>query len=947
VYITASVVCALWPTTWPSDKLDVYQGVSTEATLSGENHHLRQTRENAMRTTLEATKGLRPADRTRLRICNRAVATGDPLTGRDSELSAIRRALSGVGDRRGAVIVGAWGVGKTRLAREVLASAEASGERTSWIVGTESGRQLPLGAFAASLGRPIIDPVPDVRSVIGSFVARQRNGRMLIGVDDAHLLDGSSAHVVHQLAQMPGIRLLVTVRTGGDEPDAITALWKDHLLTRVDLQPLSAADTRLIVETTLGGAVDSRSAKRFWKLTGGNALLIRELLKDQISAGRMRQVAGVWMWDERVAVSDSLSGMVGRQLSGLAPDVALVVDTLSQCEPLKVDLLCDLVHRHDLELAEQMNLVSVERRGARLMARLAHPLFGELRRATAGELYLSRIRGNLAQRLAKEDDDDMQATVRRALLTLESDLAPDRKLFLDAARCGMTSLDLDLSYRFAAAADAGADEATGLWAMSLAGRGDGARADAILRRIGMDGPDGHHWATVRAANLIWNLGRPAEASAILDGLASVPESAAERGERLAVEACAEAVAARWKTALEKAGAVLSSSTAPDFHVILASSALTMALGALGRVDDITHLAAESIDRAITSFQASPIRFWYGAVYAQACRLTGRIDECVRSAKQLGDSAPDASGVAAAYLAFLLGHAELARGKVPTAVKLLREARAGMEKHSVTTDLRAAICFALAEAHAKLGDAGPANDAITEVRRSVPAEYLFMQIPLAIARGWALAAGGRVTEAIAVVQAAGKDAGEPNQPTHELACLQAAAQWGDTSGAKRARELAELLNLPLATAIARHTESLRDGNGEGLLAASADYQAVGDVATAADVAAQASIAFSRSQQRKRSLYAAALAAQLANACGGLCTPALRNPVEQPLTDRQREIIELAAAGLSNKEIAERLVTSVRTVEGHLYRAYQRLGARSREELVSVLRGGAVRLVCEPA
>ena len=770
---------------------------------------------------------------------------------------------------------------------------------------------------------------------------------MLIGVDDAHLLDGSSAHVVHQLAQMPGIRLLVTVRTGGDEPDAITALWKDHLLTRVDLQPLSAADTRLIVETTLGGAVDSRSAKRFWKLTGGNALLIRELLKDQISAGRMRQVAGVWMWDERVAVSDSLSGMVGRQLSGLAPDVALVVDTLSQCEPLKVDLLCDLVHRHDLELAEQMNLVSVERRGARLMARLAHPLFGELRRATAGELYLSRIRGNLAQRLAKEDDDDMQATVRRALLTLESDLAPDRKLFLDAARCGMTSLDLDLSYRFAAAADAGADEATGLWAMSLAGRGDGARADAILRRIGMDGPDGHHWATVRAANLIWNLGRPAEASAILDGLASVPESAAERGERLAVEACAEAVAARWKTALEKAGAVLSSSTAPDFHVILASSALTMALGALGRVDDITHLAAESIDRAITSFQASPIRFWYGAVYAQACRLTGRIDECVRSAKQLGDSAPDASGVAAAYLAFLLGHAELARGKVPTAVKLLREARAGMEKHSVTTDLRAAICFALAEAHAKLGDAGPANDAITEVRRSVPAEYLFMQIPLAIARGWALAAGGRVTEAIAVVQAAGKDAGEPNQPTHELACLQAAAQWGDTSGAKRARELAELLNLPLATAIARHTESLRDGNGEGLLAASADYQAVGDVATAADVAAQASIAFSRSQQRKRSLYAAALAAQLANACGGLCTPALRNPVEQPLTDRQREIIELAAAGLSNKEIAERLVTSVRTVEGHLYRAYQRLGARSREELVSVLRGGAVRLVCEPA
>ena len=878
----------------------------------------------------------------------REAATGGPLTGRDGELTAIRRALSGAGGRRGAVIVGAAGVGKTRLAREILAGAEASGARTSWIVGTESARKLPLGAFAASLGQPMIDSLSDVRRVISSFVAQQRQGRVLIGVDDAHLLDGSSAHVVHQLAQMPGTRLLVTVRSGSDQPDAITALWKDHLLNRVDLQPLSSADTRLIIESTLGGAVDSASAQRFWKLTGGNALFTRELLKDQIAAGRMRQVAGVWMWDERVAASDGISGMVGRQLCRLAPDVAMVVDTLSQYEPLEVDMLCDLVRRHDLEVAEQMNLVTVERCGSRLMARLAHPLFGELRRATAGELYLSRIRGKLAQRLAKEDDDDMQATVRRALLTLESDLAPDRELFLEAARCGMTLLDLDLSDRFAtAAADAGAAEATGLRALSLAARGDGDGADAILHRIGMDGADGHHWATVRAANLIWNLGRPTEASTILDGLASARESAAQRAERVAVEACADAVAARGETAVKKARAVLSSSTLPDFHVMLASSALTMALGALGEIDDVTNHAAEYIDRATTSFHASPMRFWYAAVYAQACRLTGRIDECVRSATQLAGSAPDAPGVAAAYLAFLLGYAELARGQVPTAVKLLHEALAGMEKHDVTTGLQAAICFALAEAHAKLGDAEAANDAITEVRRFVPAEYLFMQTTLAMARGWALVAGGRLREAIAVVQAAGKGAWEPNRPTHELACLQVAAQWGDTSGAKRARELAGLLNLPLANAVARHTKSLRDGSGEGLLAASADYRALGDVATAADVAAQASMAFSRSQQRKRSLYAAALAAQLANECGRLCTPALRNPADQPLTYRQREIIELAAAGLSNKDIAERLVTSVRTVEGHIYRAYQRLGARSREELFSIMRSGPARLVCDPA
>ena len=75
--------------------------------------------------------------------------SGDPLAGRDGELATIRRALSGGGNTSGVVIVGAAGVGKTRLAREVLALAERAGERTNWIVGTESARSLPLGAFTA------------------------------------------------------------------------------------------------------------------------------------------------------------------------------------------------------------------------------------------------------------------------------------------------------------------------------------------------------------------------------------------------------------------------------------------------------------------------------------------------------------------------------------------------------------------------------------------------------------------------------------------------------------------------------------------------------------------------------------------------------------------------------------------------------------------------------
>jgi DNA-binding CsgD family transcriptional regulator len=871
---------------------------------------------------------------------SRRVIGTTPLTGRDSELGTIRRALSGAGNHSGVVVAGAAGVGKTWLAREVLRRAEASGERTTWIVGTESAHALPLGAFIGSLGEAMSDPLTNVRRVINSFVAQQRRGRVVVGVDDAHLLDGLSALVVHELAQSGGARLVVTVRTGSEEPDAVTALWKDGLLARLDLEPLSAAATREVIEGTLGGPVDARGAARFRKLTGGNALFLRQLLADQVAGGRMRKSAGVWMWDGDVAVSASLSDTVGRQMGRLSPRLAMVLDTLSQCEPLAVDVLCDLVPRRDLAAAERMGLVSVERTGGGLMVRLAHPLFGELRRAGAGEMYMSTIRGRLATRLAKDGDADMQATVRRALLTLESDLDADPQLYLESARHAMTLLDLDLADQFATAAtQAGAPGASGVRAMNLVLLGRGEPAEAALRDMA-DGdlPDGHHWATVRAHNLIWNLSKPQDAAVILEGLAAGPETPAQVAERLAVQACLDAVSARCEPAAEKARAALDFPALPGFHAMTAAHALIMAMGALGQVDELAGVAEQALRRATTSFQASHMRFWFGAVYGRACRLTGRIDEFVSTAKQLADSARDIPGLAYANLALLLGNAELVRGAVAEAARLVHEAVAGAEIHSIRTGLRPASYFALAEAHAKLGQPTEANDAVAAARSCVPPDFLFMHTALSLATGWAMAASGHLGEAVASVQQAARLARDRGQPTHELACIQAAAQWGDASQAARARELAGALSLPLADAVALHAEVLLAGDGEGLLAASAAYRGIGDRVAAADAAAQASVAFDESQHHRRGLYAAALARELADECGGLCTPALRTPTGLKLSGRQRDVVELVVAGLSNREIAEKLVMSVRTVEGHVYRACQRVGAQSREELASIVRSG---------
>ena len=108
---------------------------------------------------------------------------------------------------------------------------------------------------------------------------------------------------------------------------------------------------------------------------------------------------------------------------------------------------------------------------------------------------------------------------------------------------------------------------------------------------------------------------------------------------------------------------------------------------------------------------------------------------------------------------------------------------------------------------------------------------------------------------------------------------------------------------------------------------------------ADAAAQAAALFERAGQRRQALEAGATADRLARACGGLRTPALcaaSRPL--PLSPREREIAHLVSLGMTNREIAERLVVSARTVENHLYRMFAKLDVTERDELAALIRSG---------
>jgi DNA-binding CsgD family transcriptional regulator len=66
----------------------------------------------------------------------------------------------------------------------------------------------------------------------------------------------------------------------------------------------------------------------------------------------------------------------------------------------------------------------------------------------------------------------------------------------------------------------------------------------------------------------------------------------------------------------------------------------------------------------------------------------------------------------------------------------------------------------------------------------------------------------------------------------------------------------------------------------------------------------------------------------------------------LTATERRVVELAAAGLANKQIASTLVVTVHTIEVHLAHAYAKLGVRSRSQLAGRLAAGAVQPALAP-
>jgi ATP/maltotriose-dependent transcriptional regulator MalT len=138
---------------------------------------------------------------------------------------------------------------------------------------------------------------------------------------------------------------------------------------------------------------------------------------------------------------------------------------------------------------------------------------------------------------------------------------------------------------------------------------------------------------------------------------------------------------------------------------------------------------------------------------------------------------------------------------------------------------------------------------------------------------------------------------------------------------------------LVTAYARHATAKAAGDAPGLLEAAEEMAAIGALRYAVEAASDAATAFVAEGRHDSARRAAARARALHPPDQGGELPVIDglDAVAIELTPREAQLVTLASQGLTNAEIADRLVLSVRTVETHLYRGMQKLGVRDRRDL----------------
>lgn len=865
-----------------------------------------------------------------------------PLVGRRPELARLDGVLGGAG----LVIAGEAGVGKSRLVREALRRGEERGDATVLVVASRSLARLPFGAVAHLLPAevPRESELGNVlRRCADALLAAAGGDRLVVGVDDAHLLDGPSAALLHHVAAHGRATVIAAVRSGEPAPDSVTALWTGGLLPRVDLVPLTREDADALTAAVLGGLVDGITRRTLWRATRGNPLLLHELVRSCLDSGLLRRCDSVWHLDARFAELPRLGDLVDARLGHLSDAERAALEVVAVAEPLEAALAEAVVAPGALAGVERRGLLTADRSGRRTRLRLTHPLYGEVLRARTPVLRCRDLHHDLAAALAATGARRREDLLRLAAWRLEAGIAEEPAVLVAGAERAAAARDHVLAERLAqAAVDAGGG-LPALRALGEAVLGQGRLADAAdlagtLRRSGGAAAD-RAQAQIAALSLAWYTSRESAARSAMrrPAVASADDDTLSLDDLTAVRASYLLSDGSTQEACEVACALVQRDGVTERPLVLAAIMAGWSLAMVGRCERSIALLEDVDRRATGAVPGFPFtREWLRATRYAGLFFAGRLVEAEATMAAVRREAVEADATAfVGAFGFHLGHVRRVQGRLAEAETSLREAAALLRDLDLFQHLPACLAE-LAHCAALRGDVAEAERLLAEAD-DCGVTFRPADAQITLAGAWTAAARGERSAAQDLAQRAAAQARASGQLVNEAIALHDVVRLGQPAPvAERLGVIAARVDGDLVALFARHAGALVAGRGDDLDAVAAGFEQLGSPLLAAEASAAAAAAHRATGRNGRALAAAGRSRQLASRCAGAATPALAlADADHGLTRREEEVAVLAARGLTSPQIAARLFISVRTVDNHLSRAYAKLGVDGRHDLPAVL------------
>lgn len=831
--------------------------------------------------------------------------------GRDQAAAEVRRWLAA---GRDVLVRGERGGGKTATLEALL--ADLSDRRLPGFLLRASGP----APFAAVLDHPSAPPrAPDETALTVWLAHELAARRSVLLLDDADRLDPGSLRVVRRTLLRTRCRLVAAstadpLRTA---PGPLRELLVDRAPAEVRLAPLGLAALSALVAGALAGPADAALTATLHAQSGGNPGVAVALLAAARATGALRRDDGRHVDDGRLASvpADAVAALLVGGLDGAA---VAALERLAVVGPVAPEVAARLLDAPVLDdLAEQGRVAEHDGAGAEPLLVVAPPA---LARALRDRVAAPRRRRLLAAARDAAGDGVTAVEPPPADLgaLLDRDVAGDTDFLRWSTRVAGVVHERAAAAEAAAHAAWAADPRLGTanaYLAQLMRRPARDRIAAVLRdttRAPADTDDDA--ATSRYYRARWaawpGSGAP---PAVHGGPGEPPTPDPELAPLLALEDLKQ----RLVTAIrdgEPAEAIAAADPAPATGPALVRGAADLlraaALLEAGRPD----LALEVSDRAAradgTPGASAEVRHYRAALHGESLGLLGRLADADRHERALLSAAYDAyDAVGIRVHGAVLAEVLVFAGEPDAAWRVLSTAlRLGPAGPVETTFYRRGLALG-AVLQAGAGRVDLARALLHEVDKT-PRVYRPLLRSL------------RVVGAVALAAATGDRAAAT-----ELA-WRAGLSYADAGLRQPALLTWAFAPPPLTPDRAATVRATRSGVVLPLLDPYLDLQLA---LAARDEAATAAGLPAVHPRVGRTLAAAAhelLGTAVPDDGGGGPRVA---PRPEALSDREREVAALGRDGLSNRQIAERLHLSVRTVENHMSRALRKLGYRTRADL----------------